>query len=87
MIRVAELQQTNLDRLDETVAEIAQSVAGVGQSVASLSQTVGTLGQSVGKLDQSVERGRTEMLERQKYLDDRVDRLVSAIGELSRRQK
>jgi uncharacterized protein YoxC len=87
LIRVAELQQSNLDHLDDTVAEMAQSVAGVGQSVASLSQTVGTLGQSVGRLDQSVDRSRTEMLERQKYLDERVDRLVSAIGELARRQK
>jgi DNA anti-recombination protein RmuC len=108
LIRVAELQQSNLDQLDDTVAEMAQSfasvgqsVAGVGQSVASLSQTVGTLGQTVasvsqtvgtlgrtvGGLDRSVERSRIEMLERQKYLDERVDRLVSAIGELARRQK
>ncbi len=58
LIRVAELQQTNLDRLDETVADLAQSVT----------------------------RDHSEMVERQKYLDERVDRLVIAIGEFVRKQ-
>jgi len=58
LIRVAELQQTNLDRLDDSVADLAQSVT----------------------------RDHSEMAARQKYLDERVDRLVSAIGEFVRKQ-
>ena len=58
LIRVAELRQTNLDRLDDTVADPAQSVT----------------------------RDHSKMVERQKYLDERVDRLVSAVGELVRKQ-
>ena len=58
LIRVAELQQTNLDRLDETVADLAQSVS----------------------------KDHSEMVARQKESGERIDRLVSAIGEFVRKQ-
>lgn len=58
VIRAAELQQANLERLDDTVADLAQSVI----------------------------QDHVDTLARQRALDDRVDRLVSAIGELARRQ-
>ena len=58
LIRVGELQQTNLDRLDETVADLAQSVS----------------------------KDHSEMVARQKESGERIDRLVSAIGEFVRKQ-
>ena len=57
LIRVAELQQTNLDRLDETVADLAQSVT----------------------------KDHSELVARQKESGERIDRLVSAIGEFVRK--
>ena len=65
LIRVAELQQSNLERLDDSISDITGALAQ--------------------ERSQRVER-QNEMAERQKYLDERIDRLVSAIGELARRQ-
>jgi hypothetical protein len=65
LIRLAELQQGNLDKLDDTVADLAQAL--------------------VKERAERIERQK-EMADRQKYLDDRVDRLVSAIGEFVRKQ-
>jgi hypothetical protein len=65
LIRAAELQQTNLDRLDETVADLAESVAHSHSEM--------------------IER-QGEIVERQKYFDERIDRLVSVIGEFVRKQ-
>jgi hypothetical protein len=65
LIRVAELQQSNLDHLDDSISDITSALAQ--------------------ERSQRVER-QNEMAERQKYLDERIDRLVSAIGELARRQ-
>ena len=66
LIRLAELQQGNLDKLDDTVADLAQAL--------------------VKERAERIERQK-EMADRQKYLDDGVDRLVNAIGELAHRQK
>jgi t-SNARE complex subunit (syntaxin) len=72
LIRAAELQRTNLDHLDETVADLAESVA---QSHSEMVERQGEM----------VER-QGEMVERQKYFDERIDRLVIAIGEFVRKQ-
>jgi hypothetical protein len=65
LIRVAELQQSNCDRRDESISDIASALAQERYP--------------------RVER-QNEMAERQKSLDDRIDRLGSAMGELARRQ-
>jgi t-SNARE complex subunit (syntaxin) len=72
LIRVAELQQSNLERLDDSISDITSALSQ------ERSERVERQKEMVGRQD--------EMAERQKYLDDRIDRLVSAIGELARRQ-
>ena len=70
--RVAELQQSNLERLDDSISDITSALSQ------ERSERVERQKEMVARQD--------EMAERQKYLDDRIDRLVSAIGELARRQ-
>jgi ribosomal protein S13 len=63
LIRVAELQQDNLERLDDSISEVTRALAQ--------------------ERSERIER-QNEMAQRQKYFDERVDRLVSAIGEYIR---
>jgi len=93
LIRVAELQQTNLDHLDDTVADLAQAVTQErAERVERQNEIVDWRKEMADRQRETAERQREtaerqkEMVERQKYFDERVDRLVSAIGELVRKQ-
>jgi predicted nucleic acid-binding Zn-ribbon protein len=65
-------------RLEEAMIRLTNAQAHLTE-VQAASQT------QMRKLDQKIAQMKAEALEREKRLDDRIEKLVSAIGELSRR--
>lgn len=79
LIRLAELQQGNLDKLDDTVADLAQAL------VKERAERIERQKEMADQQKETADRQK-EMADRQRYLDERVDRLVVAIGEFVRKQ-
>ncbi|HEV2200575.1 MAG TPA: hypothetical protein VGR73_12200 [Bryobacteraceae bacterium] len=86
LIRLAELQQGNLDKLDDTVADLAQTlVKERAERIERQKEMAEQQRETADRQRETAERQK-EMAERQKSFDERFDLLISAIGEFIRRR-
>jgi hypothetical protein len=90
---MAEDQNSRIERLENLMAVLADKQARLDEVLVLLTESqikthedILELKQSISKTDEHLRRVEAEGRERARYFDDRVDKLVIAMGEFIRRR-
>ena len=82
---MAETLNTRVTRLEKAMAEMAKSHVRLDNALAHLAEVQAKDEEEIRKEEEGIRQMKREALEREKRIDDRIEKLVSAIGEYIRR--